>query len=161
MYANAKINIKQLIINLIIPLAVGGLSAFITRDKMDLLDTLNTPMLTPPKIVFPIVWTILFLLMGISSYLVSQSNVLDSDKMSAYIVYALQLIFNFIWPILFFNKEKFFGAFICLLVLFGLSIAFSVKFYKINHVAGLLQIPYLLWLIFAGYLNACVYFLNR
>lgn len=161
MYSSAKINLKQLILNLIIPLAVGGISAFVTMGEMDILEKLNTPMLTPPKIVFPIVWTILFILMGISSYLVSQSNVLDADKASALMIYGLQLAVNFIWPLLFFNGQKFFGAFICLLVLLVLVIVMTVKFYKINKTAGLLQIPYIVWLIFAGYLNLSVYLMNR
>ena len=161
MYGSAKINLKQLLLNLVIPLAVGGLSAFLTMGNMDILEELNTPMLTPPKIVFPIVWTILFLLMGISSYLVSQSNVLDADKTSALMVYGLQLVVNFIWPLLFFNGQKFFGAFICLIVLLALVIVMTVKFYKINKPAGLLQIPYIIWLLFAAYLNLSVYLMNK
>lgn len=161
MYRSRKPDISRLIINLLIPLAVGGLSAFITREGMNLFDHVKTPMLTPPKIVFPIVWTILFLLMGISAYIVQRSNVFDGDKVSALMIYGLQLIVNFIWPVLFFNGEKFFSAFICLLVLLVLVIIMTVKFYKINHLAGILQIPYIAWLCFAGYLNVGVYLMNK
>ena len=156
------IKLKPFIISILIPLAVGGVSALLTRNNMDLYSTINTPPLAPPTLLFPIVWTVLYILMGISSALIyTDRRATESDKKSALYTYALSLFFNFFWSIIFFNFRAFFFAFIWLLALIFLIIRTIMKYYKINKTAAYLQIPYLLWVTFAGYLNFAVYILNK
>lgn len=154
-----QIKWKPLIICLLIPLAVGGLSALLTMGSMEVYGNLNQPPLSPPGFLFPIVWTILFILMGISSYLIFVSD--DRNKTKALIIYAVQLVFNFVWSLIFFNMQSYLFAFIWLVILWALIIVMIVSFWKISKPAALLQIPYLLWVTFAGYLNLGVYLLNR
>ena len=115
---------------------------------------LNKPFLSPPSIVFPIVWTILYILMGISY------GILNSNDANINLIYYLQLFFNALWPIFFFTLKLRFFAFVWILILLILIVKMISKFYEKNKVAGLLQIPYLLWTIFATYLNLVVYLLN-
>ena len=153
-----KIKWKELIISLAIPLAVGGISAFLTRDSMKIFETLNKPPLSPPPWIFPVVWTLLYVMMGIACYLVYTSN--SAQKRTALLFYGLQLVFNFFWPIFFFNLQAYFFSFIWLLTLWILILVTLVKFYRINENSGLLLVPYLVWVTFAGYLNLSIAFLN-
>ena len=155
-----KINFKTLIVSVLIPLAVGVVSGLLSMSGIRAFGDLNMPPLSPPAFLFPIVWTILYILMGISSYLVIQSNSTGETTKRAFKLYALQLFFNFFWSIIFFNLECYGIAFLWLLVLLALIIATSVSFFKINKLAGLLMIPYILWVTFAGYLNLGVAILN-
>ncbi len=150
-----KTNLKALIVAIIIPLAVGGLSALVSMGGMR---NANLPMvpLMPPAWVFPVVWTILYALMGISSYLVYVSPATSQEKVRAFGVYALQLFVNFFWSILFFNFRLYGFSFAWLVLLFVLVLITAVRFGRINRTAGLLFIPYLLWLILAGYLNLAI-----
>ena len=156
-----KINYKKLIISIIIPLLVGGISAFLTRDSMSTFERVAKPPLSPPGWLFPVVWTILYILMGIASYLVNTSKGPKTLSDSALAIYALQLVFNFFWSIIFFNMEAYLFAFIWLIALWLLILWTTVSFYKINKTAGLLMIPYLIWVAFAGYLNLGIYLLNQ
>lgn len=150
---------KKIIINLLIPLLVGCISGLITKNSMDIYMYLDKPSFAPPAILFPIVWTILYLLMGISSYLVCISN--DRDKKSAFLIYGIQLVLNFVWSIAFFLLNFRLIALIIILSLFVSIIIMIIKFYRINKKAGLIQIPYLLWVFFASILNFTLYMLNR
>lgn len=150
-------NKSPFIISVLIPLAIGSLSALLSRN-MSAYSTLNKPVLSPPAIIFPIVWTILYILMGISSYIIFQSN--DPRKSKALTVYAVQLIFNFFWSILFFGFSQYFPAFIWLLLLIFLIVIMIHLFYQIAPVSAYLQIPYLLWCIFAAYLNLMIFLMN-
>ena len=150
---------KSLILSLLISLGVGGLSAFITMGSMDIYKYLDKPLLAPPSIVFPIVWTILYVLMGISAYLVYESN--TENKSSALLIYGVQLLVNFIWTIFFFLLNYRLIAFFIIVILLILIIIMIIKFYNINKLSAYLQIPYLLWVIFATYLNFGFYILNR
>lgn len=152
-----KIQWKKLIACLLIPLAVGGIAAWLTRDNMKLFEMVNKPPLSPPGWLFPVAWTILYLLMGVASYLVLTSG---KSYRTALSVYGLQLLVNFFWPIIFFNLEQFLFAFIWLVILWLLILVTAVLFYRISKPAGLLMIPYLLWVTFAGYLNLSIYLLN-
>ncbi len=156
-----KFNLKRLIISLIIPLAVGGLSAFITRGDMDIYETVERPPLSPPGAVFPIVWTVLYIFMGISLYLIWNSGDIYADKNGAFMLFGIQLFLNFIWSPVFFSARQFLPAFVILLALFASVIAMILKFNKISRPAALLQIPYIIWLAAAGYLNIGVYLLNK
>ena len=155
-----KLNLKKLIISLLVPLGVGGLSALITGGNMDIYSKINRPPLSPPGIVFPIVWSILYTLMGISLYLVWNKNDNSSQSNIAYFWFAVQLFLNFIWSPIFFGAQQYLVAFIVLILLIASVVAMIVSFYKISKPAALLQIPYLIWLIFAGYLNLAIYILN-
>ena len=154
------IKLKPFLINLFIPLAVGGLSALLTMDSMESFEKINQPPLSPPGWLFPVVWTILYILMGISAYLVFTSSSTEKQKRNALIVYGAQLFFNFLWSIIFFNREDYLFAFIWLVALWALILANIILFYRISKPAGLLLVPYLLWVTFAGYLNFAIYLLN-
>ncbi len=148
------------IIAILIPLGVGGLSAFLTKDNMNIYDIIVKPKLAPPGILFPIAWSILYVLMGIGSALVYNTEGKKKEKRQALTVYAVQLIVNFFWSILFFNKRLFLASFLWLVLLWILIIVMIVKFSKVNKAAAWLQVPYLLWVTFAGYLNLAIYLLN-
>ncbi len=153
--------IKPYVIGILIPVAVGLLAALLTRGNMDVYDNISKPSLAPPAILFPIVWTVLYVLMGISSVIIYNRDADDKDQKRALLLYSLQLIVNFFWSIFFFNQRAFLFSFIWLILLWGLVIAMIYSFYKINKVAAYLQIPYLIWVTFAGYLNLMIYILNR
>ncbi|WP_343845349.1 TspO/MBR family protein [Faecalicatena contorta] len=150
-------NRSSLIIAILIPLAVGSFSALISGN-MALYSTINKPAFSPPSIVFPIVWTILYVLMGISSYIIYSSD--SADKTRALKIYALQLFFNFCWSILFFRYNLYLLSFLWLVILIVLICIMIKDFYKINPAAAYLQIPYLLWCIFAAFLNFSIYTMN-
>lgn len=152
-----KIQWKDMITCLAIPLAVGGLSALLTQNSMETFRLVNKPVLAPPGWVFPVAWTILYILMGIASYLVLTSG---KPNDAALTVYGIQLVFNFFWSIIFFNLEMYLFAFIWLVVLWLLIFKTAILFYQISKPAGYLMIPYLLWVAFAGYLNLSIYLLN-
>lgn len=155
-----KIKWITLILNLAVPLIVGGISGFLTRNAMEDYSQLNQPPLSPPSAVFPIVWTALFLLMGVSAYIVTMKRSSGTKNFDLPKIYWFQLAVNFIWPLIFFNLSIHSLAFIWLLLLIVLVIRMITEFSGISSAAGRLQIPYLIWLVFAGYLNAGVWFLN-
>ncbi|MCD2491445.1 tryptophan-rich sensory protein [Lacrimispora sp. NSJ-141] len=145
------------LIYLLIPLAVGSLSALFSGSA-SMYSVINKPPLSPPSFIFPVVWTVLYILMGLSSYIVSVSG--DPNKGTALKIYAVQLFFNFCWSIIFFGFSQYLFAFIWLLALIMLIVLMIYKFYKINPLSACLQIPYLLWCLFAAYLNFMIYRLN-
>ncbi len=150
-------NKSSLIISILIPLAVGSISSLLSGNMMSTSFT-KTP-LSPPAFLFPIVWTILYILMGISSYLIYNSQSPDAPK--ALFTYGLQLFFNFFWSILFFRFSLYLPAFFWLLAMIILIVIMIWQFYKIRPLAAYLQIPYLLWCLFAAVLNFMVYMANR
>lgn len=157
-----KIKPKLLALCLAVPLAVGALSAFLSRTGMQTFaQTARQPALTPPPVVFIIVWTVLYLAMGAASYLVLRSRSPEPEVAEAMRKYGIQLAFNFFWSIFFFGMMAYLFSFIWLVGLW-ISIAVNLAaFYRISKPAGLLLVPYLLWVSFAGYLNLSVYLLNR
>ncbi len=152
-----KQSIRTFIIFILIPLTVGVLSSIVSGGTK-LYSAISQPALSPPGYIFPIVWTILYILMGISSYIIYTSG--SPSTTDALSVYTLQLFFNFFWSILFFKFSLFFPSFVWLLLLIFLIIIMILKFYSINPIAAYLQIPYLLWCLFAAYLNLMIYILN-
>ncbi len=152
---------KPYLISLVISLGVGGLSALLTKNNMDLYETIQTPPLSPPSILFPIVWTFLFILMGISAAMIYQHFRKDpSGVFIALTIYAVSLFFNFWWSIIFFNGRMFLFSFIWIILLW-FSILLTILHYKrYDKTAAYLQIPYLLWVAFAAYLNIGIYILN-
>jgi tryptophan-rich sensory protein len=141
--------------------AVGALSGWLTRSGTQIYnETIIQPPLSPPAIVFPIVWGILFALMGIGAariYLAPASGV----RSRSLLLFLVQLIFNFFWSIIFFNFQAYGFAFIWLLILWFLILLMILSFRKVDKLAAWLQLPYLLWVTFAAYLNFGVWLLNK
>ncbi len=156
-----KINLKALIISIVIPLAVGGLASLLTGGGMDTFAQVNKPPLSPPGWLFPVVWTILYTLMGIASYLIYESDAVQEIKTKALTVYGYQLVINFLWPVFFFSFEWYLFSFFWLVLLWVLVFWMIRLFKQISKTAAYLMIPYLIWLTFAGYLNLGIWILNR
>lgn len=156
-----KINIRKLITSLAVPLLTGILAGFLSQNAMENFAILTKPPLSPPAILFPIVWTFLYTLMGVSMYIISISDAPANEIADAKNIYFYQLVVNFLWPIFFFNFGWYLFAFFWLLLLWILVFIMIRKFYAISPIAAFLNIPYLIWLTFAGYLNLGVWWLNR
>lgn len=155
-----KTNWKALIISVLISLGIGALSGFLTSDGVQAYQIYKQePLLSPPPAAFPIVWAVLYALMGVSAYLVYNEHAFDGGK--ALLIYGLQLLVNFFWSIFFFNLQWYLFAFVWIVFLWVLIVLMIREFFKINKTAAWLQIPYLLWVTFAAYLNFAAYLLNR
>ncbi len=148
--------------SVLITLAVGFLSGFLTRNGVSLYNTTAIkPPLSPPPVVFPIVWTVLFILMGISYALVITNDFATKDaKFVSTAFYILNLCFNFLWPVWFFIFNLYWFAFIWLLLLLATVVIMTLVFSVTSKWAAFLQIPYIVWLLFASYLNIAVAILN-
>lgn len=157
---NAK-ELLRLTAFVLLPLAVGGLAAFLTRNSFSVYAALEKPPLSPPGYLFPIVWTILYILMGIASYLVYRKGPQKPYVQDALRFYLVSLVLNFLWPIVYFRFGMLFAAFWVLLLLWLVVGITTAKFYRISRPAGLLMLPYWLWVTFAGYLNLATWLLNR
>ena len=157
-YVNRKYD-KEFIICLLIPLMVGLVSGLISRGGIINYESLNMPSFAPPRFVFPLVWTILYILMGISSYLIYDSN--NYRKTCCLVIYGLSLFLNFLWSPIFFGLELRLFALIWIILLDIVIIYMIWCFYGVNKKAAYLQIPYLLWCLFATFLNYSIYILNR
>ena len=144
-----------------VPLLVGAVSAFLTRGGMEMFETIVKPPLSPPNWLFPVVWTILYILMGISSYLILTSGAEQENIEKAISIYGYQLVVNFLWPTFFFNLQWYLFSFLWLFLLWILVFQMIRKFGEIDKRAALLNLPYLIWLTFAGYLNLGIWWLNR
>ena len=148
---------KNYAISILIPVAIGGSIGLIISGFMDY-GILEKPFLSPPSILFPIVWTILYILMGISYGILKDNSLVDSE---INLVYYFQLAVNALWPIFFFVFKWRLFAFIWIILLAVLVFAMIRKFYSKNKISGLLQLPYFLWTLFATYLNLGIYLLNK
>ena len=159
---DVKEKIKTYTIAIAIPVAVGTLSALLTRGSMDIYDRINTPPLSPPGFLFPIVWAVLYVLMGVSSALVwiNRENNPEAAR-RGFTYYAASLVFNFLWSIIFFNYESFLAALVWIFALLYLIIRTILEYRRVSRVAAYLEIPYALWVLFATYLNAGIFWLNR
>lgn len=157
----------------LVPLAVGALAGVLTRPGMESFSSLNKPPLSPPSWLFPVVWTMLYVLMGISSYLIYISENKEGNKKhknedslreikinQALSIYGYQLLVNFLWPVFFFSFQWYFFAFLWLALLWVLVAKMLLEFGTVSKLAAILNVPYLLWLSFAGYLNLGVWLLN-
>ena len=145
----------------LLPLLVGGLSGFLIRDGVKDYAVMPKPPLSPTSILFPMVWGILYLLMGIGSYLVLTSGGTKEEIKKATSVYVWQLLVNFLWPTFFFNFQWYLFSLLWLLLLWVLVLVMLVRFYRVSKLAAYLNIPYLIWLTFAAYLNFGVYLLSK
>ena len=151
---------KKLLLCLALPLAVGGLAALLTMDGMKTYAQVEQPPLSPPGWLFPVVWTVLYLAMGLASYLVLTSGGDPGAIRRALILYGAQLLVKFLWPLFFFGAKLYLAAFFILAALWLLIWLTLHAFSAIREHAGDLLLPYLIWVTFAGYLNLGVAFLN-
>lgn len=157
--------IKNFIISILIPLLVGYASSFLSQiiskvDTSTYYSQLIKPSFAPPSYVFPIAWSIIFVLMGISYYIINKNN--DKQKVKdALFYYYLQLALNFVWSILFFGLDLRFTSMVDIILLLGVAIIMMLKFYKIDKRALYLNILYVLWLLYAGVLNYFIWIINR
>ena len=143
--------------SILIPVIVGLVVGLITSRFIDY-NSLKQPPLAPPSVLFPIVWTILYILMGISYGILKSNNLTNQD---IDFIYYLQLGVNALWSVFYFIFKWRLFAFIWIILLAVLVIIMIKKFYDANKISGLLQIPYLVWIVFASYLNIATYLLNR
>lgn len=160
-----KQSLLALALNLVLVAAVSGLSVLLSGDGMDRYPNLVRPPFSPPGIVFPVVWIILFILMAVSAWMILRSltevfSIKGALYSSSLLLYFVQLIVNLLWPVLFFRLSLYLPALLWLVLLIVLVVQMIRSFYRVNKTAALLQIPYLLWLVFAGYLNLGVWLLN-
>lgn len=153
-----KINYKKLILMIVFTFFIGGFFSFFIPNSRGFYASLEKPPLSPSGFIFPIVWSIIYILMGISLYIVSEY---EYKKEENYLIYIIQLVVNSLWTLLFFGFNLKFLSFLWILLLIVLVITMLISFYKTNKWAGILNIPYLLWLMFAAYLNFGIYILNR
>lgn len=151
--------LKTYVSSILIPLVPGALVGLLTMGCMENYDALRQPPLSPPDWVFGVVWSILYFLMGVSLGMIRLSR--DSQREDALFLFALQLFVNLVWPILFFCWELRLSALFVIFLLIALVIAMISRFWRIRPLAGALNLPYLVWLGFAAWLNAAVYWLNR
>ena len=152
---------KTYVLFILLSEAVGGLSALLTRDGMELYRTaVEKPPLSPPGVVFPIVWSILYLLMGIGAARIRLTPH-SRERTQSLVLFFVQLAFNFVWSILFFELEAFGFAFVWLAALWALIIWMALSFRELDRPAAWMQVPYILWVLFAGYLNYGVWLLNK
>lgn len=149
-------NVWTYIKAILVPLIVGGVVGIVISGSMDY-NSLEKPFLAPPAIVFPIVWTIIYILMGISYGRLKVKELTD-EKID--FIYYTQLVINALWSIFFFVFKWRLFSFFWILLLIVFVIWMIIEFYKKDKIAGLLQIPYLLWILFASYLNLAFYILN-
>lgn len=157
-----KKKVLPFIIFIAVALAAGGLSALLSMDGMRDAASLLQPSYTPPAWLFPVVWTVLYILMGVSAALVWQKGADDpAARCKAIWAWAIQLFFNAMWSIIYFKLELRGLAFFWILALIALVFIMIVRFWRISKAAALLQIPYFAWLCFAARLNLAVWLLNR
>lgn len=155
-----KIDWKKLAVAVAVPLGVGLLSSLLTMDSMADFASLKKPFLAPPAWLFPVAWTILYVLMGLASYRIWTSITTGDKRNSSLTLYGIQLVFNFFWSIIFFNLEEYIFAFVWLAALWILIFLTKRAFDAIDRTAGYLLVPYLIWVAFAGYLNLGIWLLN-
>lgn len=153
-----NLDIKKLLFYIITTILIGVIPSIFVFKSMNVYNSLNRPPFSPSSIVFPIVWTILYMLMGISIYIIMQSK--RKLKKNARLIYYIQLITNALWTPIFFGFKEYFLEFLWILMLIVFVITMILTFYKISKKAAYIQIPYLLWLLFASYLNFGVFVLN-
>ncbi|GFZ31668.1 tryptophan-rich sensory protein [Clostridium zeae] len=158
---NNKFNIGDLIISILITLGGGLIIGFITKDADKLYVNLNKPIFAPPGCVFPFVWSVLYILIGIAAYRIYELGKQGKNTKNALVYYSIQLILNFLWPIIFFKLRLYGVAFIELVMLIIFIFITIIKFFKVDRVAGFLLLPYILWCLYACVLNLFVWIMNE
>lgn len=160
---NNAFSLKKIVMFVIcvsVPIAVGMISGYLTRSNMVVFDTITKPALTPPSIVFPIAWSILYVLMGLASFVVLVNCDAISQAVYLMVPYVIQLALNFLWSIIFFNAQAYGLAFTCLIFMWVMVIRSMMFFGTVSMLSYWLMMPYILWITFAGYLNLMIVILN-
>jgi benzodiazapine receptor len=160
--SNYKLNeIPRLIVSILIPLVIGSVGSIVTIAEIPTwYSTLSKPSWAPPNWLFGPVWTTLYILMGIALFLVWREGLNRSDVRFAILIFAVQLFINLLWSIVFFTYHSLFGGFIVIMILWIAILANIIAFSIISRTAGLLLVPYIVWVSIASYLNYSVYILN-
>ncbi|WP_167954744.1 TspO/MBR family protein [Anaerosporobacter faecicola] len=153
-----KIRWKPLLISLAIPQIVGAVTGLVTSNSREIYQNLNKPDLAVPGYVFPIIWPILFLFMGIASYLIYCSDSKEREK--ALRLYGINLLLVFVWSVVFFTFQAYAAAFLVIVAFWGVVFTMITMFTQISKVAGWILLPYFIWITYAGYLNLQVVLLN-
>lgn len=142
------------------PILVGMLSAYLTKNNMVVFDVIEKPVLTPPAMVFPIAWSVLYILMGVASFLAIINCSDSSHTMSVLLPYIAQLALNFFWSIVFFNMQSYGFALAILILMWIMIIRSMIAFATASNVAAMLMVPYVIWVTFAAYLNIMIVIMN-
>lgn len=160
---NYKLNeIPRLIASILIPLVIGSVGSIVTISEIPKwYSALSKPSWAPPNWLFGPVWTTLYILMGIALFLVWREGLNRRDVRFALLIFAVQLILNLLWSIVFFTYHSLFGSFIVIMLLWIAILANIIAFSIISKAAGLLLVPYIVWVSIASYLNYSVYILNH
>ncbi|MGH4122813.1 MAG: TspO/MBR family protein [Clostridium sp.] len=153
-------SIIALIISVLLAEGVGFLSGFLSMSASSDYKNFNKPSFAPPGWVFPVVWTILFLLMAIAAYRIWMKGRSGEDVTKALVLYVVQLFFNFLWSIIFFRFRLYAIAFLELLLLLVFILLTTFEFHRIDKISAYLMIPYIAWVSFAGVLNCTIWMLN-
>lgn len=158
---NNKFNFKGLLKNILMSVGGGLLVGFITRNSINVYDTLKKSLLTPPNIVFQIVWIVLYTLIGIAAYRIYMNNKAEKNDYNGYFYYLVQLLINFLWTIIFFNLRLYGISFILIIILLILITITTIKFFKVDKISGVLMVPYIGWITFASYLTFYIWIFNE
>ena len=158
---NNKFNFKALLKNILMSVGGGLLVGFITRNSINVYDTLKKSLLTPPNIVFQIVWIVLYTLIGIAAYRIYMNNKAEKNDYNGYFYYLVQLLINFLWTIIFFNLRLYGISFILIIILLILITITTIKFFKVDKISGVLMVPYIGWVTFASYLTFYIWIFNE
>lgn len=158
---NNKINFGDIIISILIALGGGLVTGFFISSSSKQYLNLDKPWYFPPSWIFPVVWTILYILMALAAYRIYQYKKQGEYINGALNFYIIQLALNFLWSFIFFEANLYGLAFVELVILWAFIIITTIKFFKIDKISGILLIPYLLWVTYAGYLNFIIWTLNE
>ena len=158
---NGKFEFVGLLKNIMMPIIGSLIVGFVTKNSMNIYDALKKSILTPPNLVFRIVWISLYTLMGIAAYRIYMHNKQGKDDHGGYFDYLVQLLISFLWAIIFFNLRLYGISFILISILLILIIITTIKFFKNDKISGILMIPYILWVLFAGYLSFYIWIFNE
>lgn len=158
---DGKFDFIVLLKNILLIFVGAVIVGVLNKNSFKMYKSLERPWFAPPAVAFPIVWTILYLLMALSSYRIYMKNRSGINDNGAYFYYLVQLLVNFLWPFLFFSFRLYGIAFFIIIILLVLVIITVIKFYKNDKIAGILLIPYILWLSYATILNYYIWILNE
>lgn len=150
-----------LIKNIALPLVGGIIVGLLTKGNINTYDKLKKPVFSLPNIVFTIVWILLYILMGVAAYKIYKKNRMGFNDNGAYFYYLVQLMINFLWPFVFFTFRLYGISFVIIITLLILVIITTIRFFKVDKLAGYLMIPYIIWLSYASVLNYFIWMYNE